>query len=75
MTLKLEGDLDTPKMYLHTEKEAASLRHSKFRAHIGKNMKYISRSKRQKLRITSSVIVTDIPIKPQQFHATSFSLS
>jgi len=29
-----------------------------------------SRSKRQKLRITSSVIVTDIPIKPQQFPTT-----
>jgi len=32
MTLKLEGDLDILKMYLHTENEAASLRHSKLRA-------------------------------------------
>jgi len=29
MTLKLEGDLDILKMYLHTENEAARLRHSK----------------------------------------------
>jgi len=27
VTLKLEGDLDIPKMYLHTENEAASLGH------------------------------------------------
>jgi len=32
MTLKLEGDLDILKMYPHTEKKAASLRHSKLRA-------------------------------------------
>jgi len=32
MTLKLEGDLDTLRMYIHTENEAASLRHSKLRA-------------------------------------------
>jgi len=31
-----------------------------------------SRSKCQKLRITSSVIVTDIPIKPHQFPTSSF---
>jgi len=37
--LKLEGDLDSLKMYLHTENEAASLRHSKLRAWIGKNTK------------------------------------
>jgi len=29
MTLKLEGDLDILKMYLHTENEVARLRHSK----------------------------------------------
>jgi len=29
MTLKLEGDLDTLKIYLHTEYELARLRHSK----------------------------------------------
>jgi len=28
MTLKLEGDLDILKMYLHTENEAASFRHA-----------------------------------------------
>jgi len=42
MTLKPEGELDIPKMYLHTENEAASLRHSKLRAWIGKNMKILS---------------------------------
>jgi len=29
MTLKLEGDLDILKMYLHAENEVARLRHSK----------------------------------------------
>jgi len=29
MTLKLEGDLDILKMYLHTKNEVARLRHSK----------------------------------------------
>jgi len=29
MTLKLEGDLDILKMYLHTANEVARLRHSK----------------------------------------------
>jgi len=29
MTLKLEGDLDILKMYLHTENEVVRLRHSK----------------------------------------------
>jgi len=32
MILKLEDDLDVLKMYLHTENEATSLRHSTFRA-------------------------------------------
>jgi len=32
LTLKLEGDLDIVKLYLHTENEAASLRDSKLRA-------------------------------------------
>jgi len=66
MTLKLEGDLHILKMYLHTENEAASLRHSKLRD--------LARSKCQKLRIILSVIVTDIPIKPQQFPTNSFEL-
>jgi len=30
MTLKLEGDLDILKMYLHTENEAARSSHSKY---------------------------------------------
>jgi len=34
--LKLEGDPDILKMYLHTENEAASLRHLKLRASIEK---------------------------------------
>jgi len=38
MTLKLEGDRDTLKIYPHTEHEAASLRHSKLSAEI-ENMK------------------------------------
>jgi len=29
MTLKLEGDLDILKLYLHTENEVARLKHSK----------------------------------------------
>jgi len=29
MTLKLEGDLDRLKMYLHTKNDVAGLRHSK----------------------------------------------
>jgi len=76
MTLKLEGDGDILKMYPHTENAAASLRHSKLRAGIEKyediSQSQRSRSKCQKLRITSSIIVTDIPIKPQQFPTRSF---
>jgi len=72
MTLKLESYGDIWKMYPHTENEAASLRHSKRRAWIGKKYENVSRSKCQRLWITSSVIVTDIPIKPQQFPASSF---
>jgi len=36
MTLKLEGDLDILKIYLHSENEAASLRDSKPTAYIQK---------------------------------------
>jgi len=36
MTLKLEGDRDTLKMYLHTESEAAILRDSELLAWIEK---------------------------------------
>jgi len=38
MTLKLEGDLDILKMYLHIENEAASLRHSKLKSLNSENM-------------------------------------
>jgi len=77
MTLKLEDDLDILKIYLHTDNNAASLRDSKLRALIEKQYENMSqgkksRSKCQKLRITSGDIVTDIPIKPQQFQTSSF---
>jgi len=77
MTLKLNGDLDIDilKMYLHTENEVASLRHSKLRAWIGKNTKTSQGQNVKKLRITSSVVVTDIPIKPQQFPTSSFKVA
>jgi len=45
MTLKLEGDLNILKMYLHAENEAARLRHSKIGAQIEKIRKYVARSK------------------------------
>jgi len=45
LTLKLEGDLDVVKMYLHTENEAASLKDSKLRAELKK----ISPSKEVKM--------------------------
>jgi len=76
MTLKLKGYPDTLKMYIHTENEAASLRHSKLRAWIKKyrNMSegQKSRSECQKLQITSSIIAADIPVKPQEFPTSSF---
>jgi len=59
-------------MHLHTENEAASLRNSKLRAGIEKIQKYVSKSKIKKLRITLRVIVTGIPITPQQFPTSSF---
>jgi len=40
MTLKLEDDLDSLKLYLYTENETTSLRHSKLRAGIRENTKY-----------------------------------
>jgi len=64
MTLKLEADLDILKMYPHTENKAASLGHWKSRARIENG---------KKLRITSSKIVTDIQIVPQQFPTNSLS--
>jgi len=44
-SVKLERDLDILKLYLHTENEAASLRHSKLGAWIEQIRKYVSRSK------------------------------
>jgi len=77
MTLKLESELDIPNLHLRTENEAVSLRHSKFRAQIEKKYENMSQGQRsrstcQKLLITSSIIVTDIPIKPQQFPISGF---
>jgi len=58
LTLKLEGNLDILKMYLHTENGAASLRHLKLELKLKKIRKYVSRSKVkvkcQKLEITYS---------------------
>jgi len=44
LTLKLEGDLDILKMYVHSEK-TASLRHSELKLELKKIRKYVSRSK------------------------------
>jgi len=54
MTLKLEGDLDILKMYPHIENEAASLRDSKLRAWIQKNMKICLKIKGQGQNVRSS---------------------
>jgi len=43
MILKLEGDLDIVKMYLHTGNETASLRHAKLNVMLKKI--HVSRSK------------------------------
>jgi len=79
MTLKLEDDKDTQKMYLHAENEAASLRHSNLELELEKNTKICrsrrSRSECQELQITSSIIITDILIKLQQFPTSSFSVA
>jgi len=46
-------------MYLHTENDAAISKHLKLRTRIENSD-------------ISSVVVTDIPIKPQQFPISSF---
>jgi len=77
MTFKLEGDRDILKMYPHAENEAASLRHSKLRAWIEKirNMsRSKTRSKCQKLRITSSVIVVSQGQRSRSTVKSSISL-
>jgi len=72
MTLKLEGDVDILKIYLHTRNEAVILRDSKPKAWIQKIRKYVSRSKCQKFWITSSIIIRYILIKSQQLLTSSF---
>jgi len=75
MTLKLEGDRYILKMYPHTENEADILRHPKLES-IEK-YENVSRSK-VKVKMSKApnysqrYIVTDIPIKPQQFPTSSF---
>jgi len=68
MTLKLEGVLGILKIYHHTENEDAILQHSKLELELKQIQKCLKIKGQgqsvQKLRITSSVIVTDIPIKP-----------
>jgi len=75
LPLFCDRDLEINPMYPHTKNTAATLKHSKLRPWL-KNTKMSqgqrSRSKCQKLRITSSVVVTYIPIKPQQFPDSSF---
>jgi len=48
MTLKLEGDVDILKMYLHTESEAASLRDSKTWSFNSENTKICLKVKTSK---------------------------
>jgi len=45
LTLKLEGDLDILKMYLHTENEVAILRHSKLLIEDDRCMAYEKNTK------------------------------
>jgi len=49
VTWQLEGDLNTLKMYFHTKNKVASLRHSKLKAWIGKNMYQDQNVKNSKL--------------------------
>jgi len=60
-------------MYSHTENEAASLRLQNVELEQYENMSQGQRSKSKcrKLRMSLSGIVTAIPIKPQQFLASS----
>jgi len=75
MTWKLKGDLDILKIYPHTQNKAASVRHSKAGACIEKIQKCLKvKGQNVKFRITLGTIVTDIPIKPQQFPAIGFEL-
>jgi len=75
MTLELQSDPDILKMFLHNENEAASLRHSKIiELKLGQNteMPQGQRSKCKMLKMTLSIIVTDIPTKTHQFPTGSF---
>jgi len=75
MTLKLKGDLDKDVSSHWKWKWSSSLRHSKLAAWIKKIIMFQgqrSRSKCQNVWITSSIAVTEIPIKPQQFPTSRF---
>jgi len=56
VTLKLKNDLHILKMYLHIKHKAASLRHSKLKALIGKNTKICLKVKCHQPSITPSVL-------------------
>jgi len=76
MTLKLKGDLDTLKMYRHTENKAASLRHSQLKAQIGKSTK-MSQGQRSRSNVTNfepllAFTMGRIPTKLHQFPISSF---
>jgi len=62
-------------MYVHFKTSKTIFKNQNLELEL-KTRKYVSRSKIkvkcQKLRVTSSVIVTNIPIKPQQFPTSSF---
>jgi len=80
MTLKLEGDLDILKMYLHTENEAAMLRHSKLlTAYEICMVNYVNSSQGQRSRsnVTNfqsllAFTMGHIPTKLHQFLIRSF---
>jgi len=74
MTLKLKGVLGILKMYLHTEDDAASLRHPKqikTNTKIYMNVKYQSHNVKNS-ELLRAVRVTDIPIKPSNFRPAIF---
>jgi len=84
MTLKLEGDLDILKMYLHTEDEVAMLRHSKLnkRWHVHspwqmKKYENSSQSQRSRSNVTNlqsllAFTTGHIPTKLNRFLFSSF---
>jgi len=72
MTLKLEGDLDILKMYHYNENEAASLRHSKLRAWIGKKYENMSQGQMSKAPNYFKRYCDRYSEQAQQFPASSF---